>query len=143
MTEILFYHLQRQPLERVLPTLIEKSARARLAGGRAGRLRKSGSRRSTRICGPSATTAFFRTGHGARPKHRSSRVLLTVHGDNPNGAAVRFLDRRARRCRADAGGYQRIVLTHSTASDPEAVAAARALGEERRRHYGEGHTSGP
>src|SRR5262245_38283818 len=25
MTEILFYHLQRQPLERVLPTLIEKS----------------------------------------------------------------------------------------------------------------------
>ena len=25
MTEILFYHLQRQPLERVLPTLLEKS----------------------------------------------------------------------------------------------------------------------
>ena len=25
MTELLFYHLQRQPIERVLPTLIEKS----------------------------------------------------------------------------------------------------------------------
>ena len=25
MTEILFYHLQRQPIERVLPTLLEKS----------------------------------------------------------------------------------------------------------------------
>jgi DNA polymerase-3 subunit chi len=25
MTEILFYHLQRQPLERVLPSLLEKS----------------------------------------------------------------------------------------------------------------------
>ena len=25
MTEMLFYHLQRQPLERVLPALIEKS----------------------------------------------------------------------------------------------------------------------
>ena len=25
MTEILFYHLQRQPLERVLPALLEKS----------------------------------------------------------------------------------------------------------------------
>lgn len=25
MTEILFYHLQQQPLEKVLPTLLEKS----------------------------------------------------------------------------------------------------------------------
>ena len=25
MTEVLFYHLQRQPLEAVLPTLLEKS----------------------------------------------------------------------------------------------------------------------
>ena len=25
MTEVLFYHLERQPLERVLPTLLEKS----------------------------------------------------------------------------------------------------------------------
>jgi DNA polymerase-3 subunit chi len=25
MTEMLFYHLQRQPIERVLPTLIERS----------------------------------------------------------------------------------------------------------------------
>ena len=25
MTEVLFYHLQRQPLERVLPTLLERS----------------------------------------------------------------------------------------------------------------------
>jgi len=25
MTEILFYHLQRQPIEKVLPTLLEKS----------------------------------------------------------------------------------------------------------------------
>ena len=25
MTEILFYHLQRQPLEKVLPSLLEKS----------------------------------------------------------------------------------------------------------------------
>ncbi|MEA2951567.1 MAG: polymerase subunit chi, partial [Alphaproteobacteria bacterium] len=25
MTEMLFYHLQRQPLDKVLPTLLEKS----------------------------------------------------------------------------------------------------------------------
>jgi DNA polymerase-3 subunit chi len=34
MTEVLFYHLEHQPLERVLPALVERT----LARGGAGRL---------------------------------------------------------------------------------------------------------
>ena len=35
MTEILFYHLQGQKLESVLPALLEKSLHLRIAGSRA------------------------------------------------------------------------------------------------------------
>ena len=30
MTEILFYHLERHPLEKILPVLVEKKPRTRL-----------------------------------------------------------------------------------------------------------------
>ena len=39
MTEVLFYHLEQQPLERVLPSLVEKHTGAGLARGGAGGLR--------------------------------------------------------------------------------------------------------
>ena len=46
MTEILFYHLQHQPLERVLPTLLEKTlergwrAVVQTSGGAGGSARR-------------------------------------------------------------------------------------------------------
>ena len=52
---------------------------------------RSASRRSTRICGPIATTASCRTAPRARPRPREQPILLTIDDDNPNGATVRFL----------------------------------------------------
>jgi DNA polymerase-3 subunit chi len=55
-------------------------------------------------------------------------VVLTIHDDNPNGAAVRFLIDGAP-VPADAAAYQRIVLVFD-GEDPEAVATARARWSE-------------
>jgi DNA polymerase-3 subunit chi len=97
MTEILFYHLQRHPLERVLPALIEKSLERgwRVVVQAAS---ESGSRRSTRICGPSATTASCRTEPGARSRPAEQPVLLTVD-DTIRTARRCGFSSMARRCR--------------------------------------------
>ena len=50
-------------------------------------------------------------------------VLLTIHDDNPNGAAVRFLVDGAAVPAERRRGYQRIVLLID-GNDPEAVHAA-------------------
>src|SRR5262249_56199638 len=60
-------------------------------------------------------------------------VLLTLGGDNPNGAAVRFLIEGVP-MPADTESYQRIVLLVD-GDDAEAVAAARA-------HWSEGKAKG-
>ena len=78
-------------------------ARARLARWSCRRRRKSASRRSTRICGPIATTASCRTAPGARRRRRSSRCCSPLDDDNPNGADGALPDRR----RAGAGGRRR------------------------------------
>ena len=91
MTEILFYHLQRQPLERVLPTLLEKSLErgwrvvVQAASGRAAIEALDAHLWIFR------TTAFCRMAPGARPRQREQPVLLTVQDSNPTGAAVWFL----------------------------------------------------
>src|SRR6187200_1189299 len=98
MTEILFYHLHRQPLERVLPTLLEKSLE-----------------RGWRV--------VVQASSEERVEAREQPILLTISDDNPNGAAVRFLLDGAP-VPKDAGDYQRIVLIFD-GEDPDAVAAAR------------------
>jgi DNA polymerase III subunit chi len=121
MTEILFYHLQRQPLERVLPTLIEKSLE------RGWRVVVQAA--EERIEALDAHLWTFRDDsflpHGTWREANVSEqpVVLTIHDDNPNGAAVRFLIDGAP-VPADAAAYQRIVLVFD-GEDPEAVAAAR------------------
>jgi DNA polymerase III subunit chi len=121
MTEILFYHLQRQPLERVLPTLIEKSLE------RGWRVVVQAA--EERIEALDAHLWTFRDDsflpHGTWREATVSEqpVVLTVRDDNPNGAAVRFLIDGAP-VPADATAYQRIVLLFD-GEDPEAVVAAR------------------
>ena len=102
-----FYHLQRQPLEAVLPTLLREVPGARLAGGRAGDDARSASPPSTTISGPFATTASCRTAPTARPNAADQPVLLTLGADNPNGAAIRFLVEGAE-LPADAAAYERL-----------------------------------
>jgi DNA polymerase-3 subunit chi len=122
MTEILFYHLQRHPLERVLPALVEKSLER---GWRVVVQAAS----EERIEALDAHLWVFRDDsflpHGTWREAEAAEqpVLLTVHDGNPNGAAVRFLLDGAP-VPADAGEYERIVLLID-GNDPDAVAAAR------------------
>ena len=129
MTEILFYHLQRHPLERVLPALIEKSLER---GWRVVVQAAS----EERVEALDAHLWIFRDDsflpHGTWREAEAAEqpVLLTVHDGNPNGAAVRFLLEGAP-VPADAGDYERIVLLID-GNDPDAVAAARERWSEGR-----------
>lgn len=122
MTEILFYHLQRHPLERVLPALVEKSLER---GWRVVVQAAS----EERVEALDAYLWIFRDDsflpHGTWREAEAAEqpVLLTVHDSNPNGAAVRFLVDGAP-VPVDAAGYERIVLLVD-GNDPDAVAAAR------------------
>jgi DNA polymerase-3 subunit chi len=122
MTEILFYHLQRHPLERVLPALVEKS----LARGWRVVVQAASEERVEAL---DAHLWIFRDDsflpHGTWREAEAAEqpVLLTVHDSNPNGAAVRFLVDGAP-VPVDAAGYERIVLLVD-GNDPDAVAAAR------------------
>jgi DNA polymerase-3 subunit chi len=127
MTEVLFYHLQRQPLERVLPSLLEKSYER---GWRVVVQAAS----DERIDALDAHLWTYRDDnflpHGtAREAEPAAQpILLTTAGDNPNGATVRFLIDGVG-MPPDAGGYERIVLLFD-GEDEEAVAAARARWNE-------------
>ena len=122
MTEIVFYQLQRQPLERVLPTLIEKS----LERGWRVIVQAASEERVEAL---DAQLWIFRDDsflpHGTWREAEASEqpILLTLDGDNPNGAAVRFLIDGAP-LPADASSYQRLVLLFD-GDDADAVVAAR------------------
>jgi DNA polymerase-3 subunit chi len=122
MTEMWFYHLQRQPLERVLPALLERSL------GRGWRVIVQ-TPSDERIDALDAHLWTYRDDgflpHGTmRDAERAAHpVLLTTADDNPNGATVRFLIDGAP-VPADAKAYERIVLIFD-GEDDEAVARAR------------------
>ncbi len=122
MTELLFYHLRHQPLEKVLPALLEKSLER---GWRVVVQAAS----EERVEALDAHLWTFRDDsflpHGTWRESESSRqpILLTVNDDNPNGASVCFLLDGAP-VPADAEAYARIVLVFD-GEDPDAVAAAR------------------
>lgn len=123
MAEVLFYHLERQTLEEVLPTLLEKTV-------------QRGWRAVVQVSEPATRDFLDRhlwvyrkesfLPHGAVRDDFAARqpIWLTVDTDNPNRAAVRFLAERA--TPPDAADYDRVVLLFS-ADDEAAVAEARAL----------------
>jgi DNA polymerase III subunit chi len=122
VTDVLFYHLQGQPVERVLPVLLEKSLERRWRV-------VVHTTREERIDALDAHLWTFRDDsflpHGTfrEPAAADQPVLLTVKDDNPNGATVRFLLDRAP-MPADAGQYERLVLMFD-GNDTDAVAEAR------------------
>jgi DNA polymerase-3 subunit chi len=122
MTELLFYHLQRQPLEKVLPTLIEKS----LERGWRVVVQAASDERVDALDAHLWTyrdDAFLPHGTDRDANAAAQPVLLTTRDDNLNSANVRFLIEGAG-VPADADGYERIVLLFD-GEDPDAVAAAR------------------
>ena len=127
MTEVLFYHLHRQPLERVLPTLLEKS----LERGWRVVVQSSSEERVEALDAHLWTfteDSFLPHGTWREAEAREQPVLLTVNDDNPNGATVRFLIDGAG-IPADAAAYARIVLLFD-GNDADAVDAARTRWSE-------------
>jgi DNA polymerase-3 subunit chi len=122
MTEVLFYHLQGQPLDRVLPTLLEKSLergwRVAVQVASDERIDALDALLWTYRDDSFLPHATYRDSEAA-----AQPILLTTGDDNRNGAAVRFLiDDTA--LPEDAGNYQRIVLLFD-GEDPDALAGAR------------------
>jgi DNA polymerase-3 subunit chi len=130
MTEVLFFHLQRQPLDKVLPVLL---VRSRERGWRA--LVKAGSEERLEaldeLLWTFADDSFLPHGTDREPDRAGQPILLTLGDANPNAANVLFLVEGAV-MPADAGGYQRVTLLFD-GSDEEAVAAARVTWGEIKR----------
>jgi DNA polymerase-3 subunit chi len=127
VTEVLFYHLEGQPLERVLPTLLERS----LERGWRVAVQSSAEERVEALDAQLWTyrdDGFLPHGTHREPTAADQPILLTVKDDNPNGASVRFLIDGVP-MPADAQAYQRIVLLFD-GSDDDAVAAARTRWSE-------------
>ncbi len=122
MTELLFYHLHRKPIEKALPELLEKS----LARGWRVVVQAASEERIEALDAHLWTYAddkFLPHGTAKESEAALQPVLLTTGDDNPNGANVRFLiDGTA--LPADAASYQRIVLLFD-GEDDDAVALAR------------------
>jgi DNA polymerase-3 subunit chi len=123
MTEILFYHLQGQKLEGVLPSLLEKSLargwRVAVQGGTEERMEALDAHLWTY-----RDDGFLPHGTWREQDAAAQPVLLTMTESNPNKAQVRFLIDGAA-MPAEPADYERIVLLFD-GDDEDAVAAARA-----------------
>jgi DNA polymerase-3 subunit chi len=127
-TEVLFYHLQHQPLERLLPSLVEKTLER---GWRA--VVQAGSQERVAALDALLWTyseeSFLPHGTKADGPADQQPVFLTADNGNPNGASVRFLvdgaDPEAGDWAGELASYQRVVLIFE-GGDADAVLAARA-----------------
>jgi DNA polymerase-3 subunit chi len=122
MTEILFYHLETQPLERVLPVLVEKS----LERGWRVVVEAGSEERAEAIDGFLWTwreESFLPHSLAGGDADALQPVLITTRPHNPNGAQIRFFVDRA--VPQSGEGYERIVFMFS-GHDPDAITEARA-----------------
>lgn len=121
MTEVLFYHLERQPLERVLPSLVERTVgrgwRAVVQAGSDERVEALDG-----LLWTYADDSFLPHGTKKDGSVAEHPVFLTTEETNPNSATVRFLVDGAEL--ADISGYDRVVYLFD-GHDPSAVARAR------------------
>ncbi|CAN0466035.1 unnamed protein product, partial [Phaeothamnion confervicola] len=120
-TEVLFYHLERQPLEGVLPQLLERTLergwRAVVQAGTQERLDVLDQHLWTWSDASFLPHGRAQDGHAERQP-----IFLTTGPDNPNGATVRFIVDGAEP--PDPSGYTRLVLVFD-GRDEAAVGAAR------------------
>jgi DNA polymerase III subunit chi len=122
MTEILFYQLKGQALEKVLPPLIQKS----LERGWRVAVQASSDERIEALDAHLWTwrdDAFLPHGTWRDAEAAEQPVLLTLDETNSNRAAVRFLVEGAS-LPEDAAAYQRLVVLFD-GEDPEALEEAR------------------
>ena len=130
MTEVLFYHLEHQPLERALPALVERTLarnwRAVIQVGSEERVEALDT-----LLWTYREESFL--AHGtARDGHVEAHpIYLTSGGDNPNGAQVRFLVDGAEI--DDASPYTRVVYVFD-GRDGAAVTQAHAEWQKAKTH---------
>jgi DNA polymerase-3 subunit chi len=134
MTEVLFYHLQSQTLEAVLPPLLEKSLergwRVVVEAGSAERAEALDAWLWTY-----RDDSFLPHGLGRDPAAALQPLVLVSGGTNPNGATVRFAVDGAGIGRA--GDFERVVLIFD-GNDPDALDRAR---DAWRQAKSEGHAA--
>jgi DNA polymerase III subunit chi len=122
VTDVLFYHLQNQPLERVLPTLLEKSVergwKVVVEAASPERVEALDS-----LLWTYSEESFLPHGTDREADAALQPVLLTSGPGRTNDPSVRFLVDGAP-LPPDAGDYQRVVLMFD-GNDPEAVDQAR------------------
>jgi DNA polymerase-3 subunit chi len=121
MTEVLFYHLETQPLDRVLPVLIEKSLERDWHV-----VVETGSEARAEAIDNLLWTyrddSFLPHALAGGDADHLQPVLITTRPHNPNEAEIRFFVDRA--VPTDVAGYQRVVYMFS-GHDPDAVSEAR------------------
>jgi DNA polymerase III subunit chi len=122
VTEVYFYHLERLTLEEVLPTLLERSLER---GWRAAVQAASEERVEAldTLLWTYREESFLAHGTVRDGQPGAHPIYLTVGGDNPNGAQVRFLVDGAKL--EDVASYARVVYVFN-GRDEGAVSQARA-----------------
>jgi len=121
MTDVFFYHLQNQPLEQVLPQLLEKC----LERGWRCIVQAATDERVEALDQQLWTwrdDSFLPHGTEREAEPALQPVLLTTGDGNANQAQVRFFVDRTRT--DDLGGYERAIHLFD-GNDPDAVDAAR------------------
>ena len=132
VTDIAFYHLQKSPLEAVLPKLLEKT----LAAGKRALVLASSAERVEALAAHLWTydaDAWLPHGTAQDGSAEQQPIWLTHSDDNPTGAAFLFL--------TDGADSERIAAFERCfdlfdGNDPAAVEAARARWQTRK---AEGH----
>ncbi|MEE9589247.1 MAG: DNA polymerase III subunit chi [Hyphomicrobiaceae bacterium] len=121
MTEVWFYHLERLPLDRVLPNLLERTLergwRAVVQVGSDERLQALDT-----LLWTFSEESFLPHGSHKDGDVERQPVYLTSGAENPNASNIRFLVDGADH--QDLGDYERAIYIFD-GHDDEAVAAAR------------------
>jgi DNA polymerase-3 subunit chi len=121
VTEVYFYHLERQTLDDALPKLLERSlARGWRAAVQAGSEERVAALDT--LLWAYSDESFLPHGTTKDGRASSHPIYLTAGEDNPNGAQVRFLVDGA--TLADASPYARVAYVFD-GRDQDAVVRAR------------------
>lgn len=127
MSEVFFYHLQRQPLERVLPTLLEKA----LQRGWRAAIQVTSEERATALDDHLWTydeQSFLAHGRADEAEAREHPIVIALDFTNPNDAAIRFLVDGAA-LPPDAARYERLMVIFD-GHDDDQLARARTQWKE-------------
>lgn len=133
MTDVWFYHLEKQPLEHVLPRIVAKA----IERGLAMVIETTSPENITKISDmlwAAEDVAFLPHGFEGDGQGELQPVWLTCSSDNPNDAKMRVYSHGA--IPVDISTLSRAMLMFD-GNDPQALESART---EWKRHKADGHS---